>query len=270
VEGKIANQWNISTQPDKRSNYVVHKVRRDGGEPGYALKMYRTDILTWWKKGDIDYEHYDSGITYDVMNEFGPLRVWRMGSNYKYHHRFRWGRPGWYFPNDGELPIGSFPFCQQYGRMTLPAKGIIKGLHDEYNRIDPAKKAERKRLLKTYRTNALPRIMLGEFGPRFAVHGSARTKGFGRKQNVEGWWSHLPSSFVHNSLFQLFSDNADHDTIEEVLNSSTRWTLHSPSESMEEAVRKAVDVIGRNALEHESWYETVRINHEPVRWTDYA
>jgi hypothetical protein len=228
--------------------------------------MYRTDILTWWAKGDIEYQHYDSGITYDVMNEFGPLHVWRMGTNFKYHHRFRWGRNSWY-EKEGNV---SYPFCDTYGRMLLPAKGVIKGMHDDYDRIDPTKKGERRRLLAAYRMNALPRILLDEFGPRFAVYGKSKTKGFGRKETIEAWWAHLPSSFVHNDLFQQFSTNADHAVIEETLNRHPRWEMHSPSDSREEATRKAIDTIGRTALEHESWYEKVRIDYPPVDWKEYA
>ena len=261
--------WNISAQPDKRSNYNVHKVSRDGVH-GYALKMYSTDIITWWETGDIEYENYDSGITRDVMNEFGPLRIWKEGSTkHKYHHDYRWGRPYNYYTRQD---IVSYPFCQAYGHMRLPANGIIKGMYDEYSRIDPKQKPQRREMLKSFRMHALPRVLLGEFSNRFAVHGAVQQMQWGRRRGPKttGWWAHVPSSYIHRKLFESFRVNADHEIIEAILSESTRWEFAGMAQTEAEAQRKALDHIGRNALEDSKWYEKVRVEHGPVKWKQYA
>jgi hypothetical protein len=260
----IANKfgvWNISTAKDNRTNYIVRKIGREA----YALKMYNTDIITWYRNGDIEYRDYDSTITREVMNEFGPLRVWK-DPHTKYHHKFRWGRAKNYYSQEPEV---SLPFCQKYDTMRLPADGMIEGLFDLYDRVDPKRRGERTKMLKTYRAHALPRILLGEFGVRFAVHGTSTTKGFGRKQNVTGWWAHIPREYTHLNLFRLFSANADHDEIETEMNRCPNWELTSPSESRETATRKAIDIIGRSALNHREWYEEIRVEHEPVNWQEF-
>jgi hypothetical protein len=254
--------WNISTAKDKSSNYNVRKIGREA----YALKMYSTDIITWYRNGDIEYQHYDSGITRDVMNEFGPLRVWK-DPHSKYHHKYRWGKPKNYYSQDPEV---SLPFCQKYGTMRLPADGMIEGMFDLYDRINPKYRGERIKRLKAYRAYAIPRILLGEFGVRFAVHGTSKTKGFGRKEHVTGWWAHVPREYTHLNLFRLFSANADHDEILKEMDRCPNWELASVCNSREEATRKAIDIIGRGALNHKEWYEEVRIEHAPVNWMEYV
>jgi hypothetical protein len=199
------------------------------------------------------------------MNEFGPLRIWQLPEKRKLHHRYRWGRPNQYYSREDEI---SYPFCQFYGRMYLPAEGMISGLFDTYSRIDPKHRPRRAQLFKAYRAYALPRILLGEFGPVFAQYCVSTLKGFRRKQNVEGWWARVPREQSHSTLFQLFSANADHDLIRRELDSTTRWDLAGVADTQSAAVRKAIDRIGRNALDAEEWYEEVRIDHPPVNWRE--
>jgi hypothetical protein len=253
------NEWNISNQREDRSNYNVRRGTIDG-KRYYALRMYRTDIITWHENGDIDLENFDSGITRDVLSHFGPLRVWKAPRQWP-HNPTRWGRQYWW----GEGPVVDYPFCPKYDRMTLHADGYVCGLFDERSRIKPELRPERRRLLKNYRASALPRILLGEFGDVFCVKGTHRLS-FGRSHT--GWWSRLPSTYVQRDLFELFGVSAGHEQIVEKIKSSVNWHPTNMADSRDEALIKAVNQMGRNALDYHTQYETVRTDYGLVNWRE--
>lgn len=237
--------FNISTQRPTRSNYHIRKV-----PDGYALKMYNTDIITWYKDSSIVYIPYDSSITRSTMNEFGPLRIWsNKRAAYRCNERFgNWGRGV------------NYPFAPSRYSMKLDADGYIRGLFDESQWIKPERRGPRREKLKKFREMALGRIMLGEFD-NLATHGTHKF----RRKTMTGWWAALP--FDRKTLFNLLLSGMTFDEINAYLKQSVPEPA-CPAESKPQAFVKAVQCIARAGVDDYHDYEWHRVDYDPVNWRD--
>jgi hypothetical protein len=242
-------EWNISTVDDARTNYRI--VKRG---IAYALKMYRTDIITWYPDGSIEYRDYNSSVTRMVMSKFGPLQAWYAGTNCKWLHKVRMG--SWH---------RNYPFCQNGSTMTILPNGTISGLYDEIHCVNPAFRAERRAMLKTYRERALPRFLLGEFGNLFAVNTSER-RPFGRSHT--GWFSAVPSGYgAQRALFDMFCRRAKHSDIMGYVNQFI-FVPRSTAKSREDALVKACTQIGRAGMDIEEHMYTERTEYPTISIRD--
>jgi hypothetical protein len=238
---------NISQQSPRASNYAI--VQLTG--TAYALRMYRTRIITWHQSGRIDYVEYNTGVTRNVQSAFGPLRIWR-DSRLPMRQKARFGEWG------GK----HYPFND----LTIEADGKIYGLKDRLRRVKPEAKKERAAIIKQFKTYAVPRILLGEFGRKFCVRGQ-----FG------GYEARVPNSNQEKTrVFFALSENASNAEIDPSLEymaalSSNFGRRKITYPTPELASFAAINALVRHALcdsYNNPWYEDYTVEYPPVAVAD--
>jgi hypothetical protein len=251
---------NIQDSSPGRSNYWIITVRQTNPvtkqrEDGYALRMYQTNILTWFSDNTTIIQFHDTGITRDVITSFGPRSVYFWRDNrlkVQAHQRFgpsRWREPN--YPCEGVLTIA-------------PDGKVLTPLVDKKYRIKPALRKERRGMLEKYTNNALPRMLLGEFGDIWwsEIRGYRRPV-FGRER------SSLVGQMPYDctEVFRLFSEGADHDAIAKHL---TRMRTGPDANDYNDAVIKSCREIGRTALASPHWYEWYNSASYKVNINDWS
>jgi hypothetical protein len=245
---------NIQDTRPGQSNYWIVTVRQTNPatkqrEDGYALRMYQTNILTWFADNTVVYQFHDTSITRDVLTTFGPAEVyiWR-DSRLKLQSQERFGPSRWREPN--------YPTANG---LVIAADGtVLTPLVDRKQRIIPNLRKQRREMMEKYKANALSRMILGEFGDIWSatINGYRRSV-FGRERGS------LVARVPHdcNTVFRLFSEGADHKDIVKHL----AWMETGPdAKDRNDAVIKACDAIGRRAMSSSQWYEWYDIPHPPV------
>jgi len=238
---------NISQQSPRQSNYAL--VKNDDGS--IYFRMYRTRIITWRQSGRIDYVEYNTGVTRNVQSTFGPLRIWR-DSRLPMRQKARFGDWG------GK----HYPFND----LTIEADGKIYGLKDRLRRVKPEAKKERAAIIKQFKTYAVPRILLGEFGRKFCVRGQ-----FG------GYEARVPNSNQEKTrVFFALSENASNAEIDPSLEymaalSSNFGRRKITYPTPELASFAAINALVRHALcdsYNNPWYEDYTVEYPPVAVVD--
>lgn len=169
---------------DSHSHPITHKWER-----AYSLRMYQTDILIYWADGTIYVDGYNSPTTSQVLNDYGPVRIWSNSSlPTNTTRRFgSWsanGNKGW--PVDGGIYIS-------------PA-GVVHGLKDTFRRVKPSKLKERRAIGAKFRLAATGRIVLGEFPAT-------------KRDSAGGWQAVVPKGHAKDDAFVLLMGEADHGKI---------------------------------------------------------
>jgi hypothetical protein len=246
---------NIADTAPGRSNYWIewrHERNPITNEVQqcYQLLMYRTYILTWFEDGTISTENYDSGITRSVLSAFGPVRVWS-DTRLPFVDKDRFG--SW---RGDHYPYGN-------GLVIAPNGDVVTPLVDQKRRIKPELKAKRREMLALYRRNALPRMMLGEFGDVFAIQEEGSRKiGFGRRHS--GWWGLSLGNSYAGEFFEAMckKESIDMDRYVSRYNRDSIYTV--PANSEDEAIVKSMNAIARAALSDSVWYEHHKIPYPAV------
>jgi len=243
---KKTGEANISDQRDSRSNYAIVKQDRCT----YALRMYRTHIITWHESGRIDFRDYSSAITRSTISAFSPLRVWS-DSQFKGREKARFGN--WHADKN-------FPF----GDITIEADGKIYGLQDKFRRVKPECKKERMALVKEFKRYAVPRILLGEFGGAFV------------ERRTDGYCASVPAQRKGMlAVFSLLSKNADGAKILEEMEHTrslekqcfgrSRGKINYPTPEL--AAMSAINCIIRETMAdsyRSPWHEDYVVEYPPV------
>jgi hypothetical protein len=245
---------NISDRRPGDSHYwIFHDVRRNPitGEQQscYYLRMYRTDIHTWWEDGTYRSIYWDSAITRDVLTAFGPVRVWR-DSRCKFDCKQRFGL--WHTP-DRQYPYGD-------GIVVTP-EGIVRNLIDHYPVLRPGARTERTQIRDEFRKHTTSRILLGEFNiDFFARHKTDVKKGFGRYDT--GWMAQIPVG--GSGIATGFYQQAEHEVIRKRIEACWQWSDGPVRPTKEAAVLVAIDMMAAQVLSSSNWYEKQPVVHGDV------
>jgi hypothetical protein len=250
-------EYNIADRPKGRSEYWVVDIGRERHpitnalEQAYAFRMYQTHVLTWFEDGTIAYNNYNSTGTREVQETWGPIhRLWN-DTQCKFYckHRF------------GEWRGNHYPFDDP----VVHPDGTVHGLVDKYSIIDPTKRKERMAITKQMRENALPRILLGEFGNLFHANGAyIAPSAFGRHRhngNATGWHARVPYNNPIGGF--LRGVPATSERIELELSKTPRVCLAASDEY--DAVRRCVDAMIREYLDGDEWNTVVKVEYPPVQ-----
>jgi hypothetical protein len=131
-----------------RDSNVVHPVTNQRVQR-YRLRMYNTNILSFYEDGTVKVIDFNSVTTTQVLNAHGPswLRV-HSNSNHSGCTR-RWGSGHWPL-SEGEIVVDGQGRC--HTRCV-----------DTFRRVRADAKPERSRIRRHFREVFSPHIMLGEY-----------------------------------------------------------------------------------------------------------
>jgi len=231
---------NISDSAPGRSHYWLY----EGNETNpllnlrmncVRLKMYNTYIHTWWEDGTYQSINWDSAITRDALNAFGPVRVWK-DSRCLYRDRHRFGR------RNNDYPYGN--------GIVVDPDGWIHGLVDFKDVLRPGARAERTAIRNQLRLNATSRILLGEFGDVFAALRQDVKKGFGRWES--GWMAQIPPAY--SNIARLLYEEADNSVIMERIRQYRSWHDGPCRPTKDLAMKAAIETMATQLLSLQEWH----------------
>jgi len=213
----------------------------------YYLRMYRTNIHTWWEDGTYRSIYWDSSATRDVLSAFGPVRVWR-DSRVKFDCKVRFG------------PWSSTHYPYGDGIVVTP-EGFVRDVKDYQPVLRPGARTERTKIRNEFRKRTIGRIMLEEFNPDFfARYRKDVTKGFGRHET--GWMAQVP---VHGSgVATAFNNQAEHAEVLERITKCWSWETGPCRPTKEAAVITAIDLMAAQVLNHTDWYDRQVVVHGDI------
>lgn len=191
-QGRGYGERNISGT--RSENYAIRMDHKHHPVTGKitsvaCLRMYSTDILQFFPDGAVKISDYDTGITREVINKFGPLHIFK-SSQHLAQTKQRFGLYG------GE----NWPMRSD---IVIRKDGTVRDLYDIYRRVIPSKKKQRRTIGTEFRAAATSRMVLGEFGDTFAVRGGDGT-----------WAARIPvSGLDRDRLFHHLLIGADHADI---------------------------------------------------------
>lgn len=227
----------------RSKNYYLHLRQKEHPVTGKyeeagCYRMYNTDILQFFADGAVRIVTWPSAITYDEISYFGPVRCFN-NNQHKYDEKRRFG--SW----DHNFPIPDGELCIDGNGLT------VEELVDTYTIIDPARKKERREIAKKFRANALPRMMLGEFGDVWGKIGY-KTIGWSR-EDYNGWISLVPVSGNLEPFARMLLNGEDHPNMHRIGEVMTEGPI---AKSKEDCVRVACDYILKQWLLSGSEWET--------------
>jgi hypothetical protein len=241
----------FNSRHSKKKNYKpVHNstnysIRQRGD--AYVLRMYNTDILVFHPDGSIYCDGYDSMTTRQVMNDYGPVRMWS-NAQVRFCCKYR-------FDNCRSRYYG-YPVNNGF---TIDPTGFVHGLVDRVRIIDPSTRAERTQLAKQFRDKAIARVCLGEFGA------------LAKRENDE-WHAYVPSETYR--VAELLLQEADHNAINYQLDLGLRaisvgfYRRHAEKRvyaTQDEAYHAVMNSLQRALLNWGSQYVYKKIHYEPVQ-----
>lgn len=248
---------NISDQRPGASNYWIHRDWERNPITGesmecYHFLMYRTNIHTWFSDGTYKSIYYDTGVTRDMLSNFGPVPVWN-ASQCVYHEKARFARR---YRHEPSYPYGG-------GLVIDPAGNVVGPLIDYKDVMRPDAKKQRSKIRNEFRDRVVSRILLGEFDANtFATYKENVDKGFNRTQT--GWMPRIP--VVGSGVQVKFYEGAPHAEIEEAIKRCWSWVDGPARETENQALALCVDLMADVLLDSASmnWTEKVGIPYERV------
>jgi hypothetical protein len=226
-----------------RSREYIHPVS-DEYERAMCMRLYRTDILQFFRDGTVIVNDWDSNITRSCTSEHGPFSVGVEHGQQVFRDIY-----GDWWPMDRAivvLPDGT-------------VQNVIVKVRDEI-RVKPELKAERRRIGEHFRNACFARLVLGEF-PKLV--------GF------DGYASAPDGHEARRELFRLLDAQADHADIARCATNTSplgracygrvgRATKHADPIGATEAL---INCLLRAELGDPKWFntKTVRTEHRNIR-----